>query len=191
MKKIIKIFSNIVMVVIIICAVLIAFTLLPIKNNFKILSVTGGSMEPALHVGELIVVKPASEYRSGDIISFKRADTDNQGSTNTHRITEKIDTGNGYVYQTKGDANDTVDQATIGNKEIIGKLIFGIGFVGYIIGYVKTLPGLILIIIIPATIIIYEEINKIRLESTRLLANKREKLKQKKIKKVGQYEKNS
>lgn len=46
---------------------------------------------------------------------------------------------------------------------------------GYVFGYVKTPIGLIFIIVIPATIIIYEELRKIRHETKQIIKRRKEK----------------
>ena len=47
---------------------------------------------------------------------------------------------------------------------MIGKVISKIPYIGYPISFTRTLPGVIILIVIPATIIIYEEVGNIRKE---------------------------
>ena len=49
-------------------------------------------------------------------------------------------------------------------KEIIGKEIVAVPYLGFPVGYAKTTPGLILLVIIPAVIIIYDEMQNIKKE---------------------------
>ena len=49
--------------------------------------------------------------------------------------------------------------------DIIGKKIAAVPYLGFPISYAKTTPGLILLVIIPAVIIIYDEMQKIKKEN--------------------------
>ncbi len=68
--------------------------------------VTGGSMEPAIHKGSLVIVQPVdpAEVKVGDIITFQQYD-----QTTTHRIIAVIRDEQGLVFKTKGDANAVAD----------------------------------------------------------------------------------
>ena len=64
-------------------------------------------------------------------------------------------------YITKGDANNAPDQEEITKREIIGKVLFSVPYLGYAVDFAKKPLGFSLIIIIPASIIIFDEIKKI------------------------------
>ena len=175
MKNIHKIWFtliNIVLAVIIIVGIFLLVSFLPIKNNFKILAVTSGSMEPAISVGSVVVVQPSNIYRVGDIISYNSG-IDKKDNT-THRIVE-VKGGNGSrMFVTKGDANENNDAKETPVSKILGKKVFQVPLLGYFLIYIKTLPGLILIIVIPATIIIYDEATKIKNETKAMIKKRRE-----------------
>ena len=85
-------------------------------------------MEPELNIGDIVVVKSASEddLREGDIISYR----DGQAVV-THRITEIKENDKGEKeFQTKGDNNNTKDSKTIKINLIEGKVINSISRVG-------------------------------------------------------------
>jgi len=167
-KKALVIVGNILLIFLIIIGVLIAFSLLPIKNNYKILAVTSGSMEPAIGVGSLAIIKPASDYKVDDIITYKKPNASSDKETTTHRIVEVSESAGSTFYKTKGDANENADTALVNADQVVGKYYFSIALLGYLIKYLKSLPGLILIIIIPATIIIYEEARNIGREMRKI-----------------------
>lgn len=172
-KTVLAIIGNTILVFLIIIGALIAFSMLPIKNNYQVLTVMSGSMEPTIPVGSVIVVKPQPQYEAGDIITFKTPGSTKKNDFTTHRILE-IKTSNGITtFVTKGDANDDSDREFIDRQDIVGKERFAVSLVGYLIGYIKTLPGLVLIIIIPAVIIVYEEIRKIHREAKDILARRK------------------
>jgi len=170
-KKVLKIIENIVFAILLLVALLVLISLLPIKNNYKLYSVMSGSMEPTIGVGSMIISQPVSNYHVDNIITYQNLESTNQ--TTTHRIVEITEEDGATRYYTKGDANDGIDGNYITDDKIIGKYLFNIPYLGYLIGYIKTLPGLVLIIIIPATIIIYEEVKKIKKEGKKILKNKK------------------
>lgn len=172
-KKSLVIVGNVLLTILIVIGILIAFSLLPIKNNYKILAVTSGSMEPAIGVGSLAIIKPASDYKVGDIITYKKPNASSDKETTTHRIVEVSESAGSTFYKTKGDANDNADSALVSRDQVVGKYYFSIALLGYLIKYLKSLPGLILIIIIPATIIIYEEARKIGKEMKEIRTKKK------------------
>jgi len=118
--------------------------------------VSSGSMEPAVPVGSTVVVKPVdyTTLREGDIICFKHS---KERPTVTHRIIEI--TYNGFV--TKGDANEEPDPFVLERKDIIGKVVLTIPYLGYLSHFVKTPLGFTLLIILPATIVIAREARNI------------------------------
>ena len=168
--KIFKFSINLILISIFSFGVLVAISLLPITGNLKILTVMSGSMEPKIHVGSLVFVKPVSQYNIGDVVTRK---TDDPGVTITHRIISKEEVAGKSVFQTKGDANNAEDSEKTAQERIVGKVFFNIPYLGFPIGYAKTTKGLILIIIIPAVIIVYEEIGKIKNELVAMRVRKK------------------
>ena len=116
-------------------------------------------MEPAIKMGGIVMVKPTDEYKIGDVISFGKV-TRTKAPT-THRIYDiKVIEGESY-YVTKGDANNAPDQREISEREVIGKVLFSISYLGYAVDFAKKPLGFALIIIVPAAIIIFDEAKKI------------------------------
>jgi len=150
----------------IIYIIVIVFAISALMSKFsiagiKLFTVQSGSMEPAIKVGSLVVVKSQNEYQVNDIITFK--DREDSQKTTTHRIVEKEDTGI-IRCTTQGDANDAADSNAVLPPQIVGKVIFKIPYFGYPVAFARTWPGVIILIIIPATIIIYDEVGNIRKE---------------------------
>lgn len=114
-----------------------------------------GSMEPAIPVGSIVVIKPVDPeaLKIGDIICFKLSEP----TSITHRIFNVTDEG----FTTKGDANEDPDQWIVKKENVIGKVILTIPFIGYIGYFVRTPIGFILLIILPASLIIILEIRNI------------------------------
>lgn len=157
--KFLKVIYYFFLIFIVVTAFFLIFSIFPIPGNYKFFIVQSGSMEPAIKIGSVVIVKPAISYRIGDIITFNPC---NQTKTpTTHRIYDiKVRAGK-TIYITKGEANKTPDPRKISNREIIGRVLFSVPFVGYFVNFIKKPMGFILIIVIPATIVIYNEIRKI------------------------------
>jgi len=138
--------------------------LLPVPGNYEPLVVMSGSMEPAIHIGSIAVIKPSSEYSAGDIITFPHPKDPN--NLITHRIQEIAeDKEEGLMYvTTKGDANQTADSWKIALDDVKGKLLFSIPYLGYLVHFSKTPQGFALLIILPAILIILDELRIIKKE---------------------------
>ena len=140
-------------------AVLLVVSVLPISGNFKVLTALSGSMEPEIKTGSIVVVKPVSEYKIGDIITFNSASKG--GVPTTHRIIEmKVNEG-APIYITKGDANNAPDTREITEKDIVGKVLLNVPYMGYAVDFARKPLGFMLIIGIPAVAIIGDEVRKI------------------------------
>ncbi|HVS79683.1 MAG TPA: signal peptidase I [Candidatus Paceibacterota bacterium] len=165
-----KFIYNIVFGIIIVIALFMLSTILPLPGHYEIKIVKSGSMEPAIHTGSIVVIKPAANYAVGDVITFGK-DTKNDVPT-THRIVaERAEEGQ-MIYQTKGDANDTPDGETP-QTAVIGKVEFSVPFAGYIIAAARQPVGFFFLIIVPAAIVAIEEIGSIWREIKKMRAKKR------------------
>ncbi|MFA6526503.1 MAG: signal peptidase I [Candidatus Buchananbacteria bacterium] len=162
MKKTLKIFEYVAYAVIAIVAIVLIWSVLPIKDGPKLLVVLSGSMEPAIHTGSIVIVKPEQTYRIGDVITFgKLSKTE---TPTTHRIYDiRLQEGK-PIYVTKGDANNVFDHKEVSAGEIIGKEFLTIPFLGYLIDLARKPIGFMLIIIVPALAIIFDETRKIYAE---------------------------
>lgn len=157
--------------------VVILLILLAISVNFsffgwRALMVQSGSMTPAIKTGSLIIDQKLASYSVNDVITYT---TDEGKSRTTHRIVDIKDEGQGEYYQVKGDANNAPDSALVAKKNVIGKVMLSIPYLGYAASFSKSLAGLILIIIIPSILIIYYEVRKIHHETKKIITKRREK----------------
>jgi signal peptidase I len=116
--KVLKTLGQVVLFVILIFFILLNILSMNNKSlfGFRIYRVISGSMQPALQIGDVIIIKKANNYAEKDIITY-----DNGLTTITHRI-KSI---NGDEIVTEGDANDAPDQP-ITKDRILGKYFFRI-----------------------------------------------------------------
>jgi len=96
--------------------------------------VTGGSMEPTIHKGSLVIDEPVSadKLRLGDIITF-----DHYDQTTTHRIVGIEGTANGPMFSTKGDANQVTDPEPLAFPGRVGLVKLAMPGVGYAVAWMQ------------------------------------------------------
>lgn len=154
-------------------AVLTISSVLGFPEKLQVFVVQSGSMEPAIRTGSIAIVEPVEEYSESDIITFTSAS--NPDNTITHRITGKEETDGEEVFTTQGDANESADTNPVNKESVIGKVIFSVPYIGYPVAFAKTEIGFILLIVIPATLIIYNEIIVIKKEAKHILEKRKAK----------------
>jgi len=115
--------------------------------------VQSGSMEPSIMTGDIILIRPESQYEFNDVITFR----DQKKRVVTHRISEVQEQSGKTVFLTKGDANRSIDIEFVPLENVVGKVQMTIPRIGYLVSFAKTMPGIILFVIVPATIVIYDE----------------------------------
>ena len=159
MKKVFKFIHYLLIVFIVVTAGLLVLSTFPITGNIKFLIVQSGSMEPAMKTGSLAIIKPFDSYKVGDIICFNQ--TNKTKPPISHRIYEIREVNGEKIYITKGDANEEPDANEIRKQDIMGKNLFSIPYAGYGVDFAKKPIGFALIIIVPAGIIIIDQVKNI------------------------------
>ena len=148
-------------------ALLLVTSFFPFDNWYQVKVVLSGSMEPVIHTGSVVVIKPAPAYGVGDVITFGR-DTRNQIPV-THRIVGEVNPSlNDTNFITKGDANGDADSGSVSPDEIIGKVFFTVPYVGYLLEFTKTKIGFITLVVVPGILIALGELLKIVSEFWRI-----------------------
>lgn len=138
-KRILNLTSTILVVIVVLLAILIVGTRLVGIKPYTVLS---GSMEPNYHVGSLIYVVEVDPLtlKVKDPVTFMM----DQNTVATHRIIEVIpdETDPNVVrFRTQGDNNETPDGELVHSKNVIGKPIFTIPYLGYLTNYIQNPPG--------------------------------------------------
>lgn len=151
-KKFWNIFSTVLVALVVALAIALVGVRLVGLKPFAVLS---GSMEPTYHVGSLIYVKSVDykQLQPGDSITFMIS----QDTVVTHRITEVLvdeEDPDTIRYFTKGDANDTPDGSSVHYKNVIGKPVFSIPYLGYVSNYIQKPPGMYAAIAVGALLIL-------------------------------------
>ncbi len=110
---------------------------LPMPFGYGAAVVLSGSMEPALSVNDLLIVREAEDYTVGDIVVYQ----------DVHRlIVHRIVEDNGETVITRGDANHTED-SPIYRSSIKGVVIRHIPLLGAVVNALKTPIGILLVLL--------------------------------------------
>ena len=131
------------------------------REGLRVVTITSGSMKPALPIASIFVTVPGTGYKVGDIVTYREVSQKTGvefDRTITHRIIDSVKVEGETLFITKGDANDQPDPAQVKKEQILGKVIFIMPFVGYITVLVKTIPGFLIMVALPAYILIRNEI---------------------------------
>ena len=104
--------------------------------------VLSGSMEPTYPVGSLIYVQKVDPHtlQVGDPITYMVSDN----TVVTHRIIQVLEdeTDPGTVrFFTQGDANDIPDAVSVHYRNVLGKPVFSLPYLGYVSNYIQNPPG--------------------------------------------------
>lgn len=172
LRRVLHKIKNIVLVIFfVILAFVIATTVISRVNGsvpkvfgYSILRVSSGSMQPALKVGEVIIVADCrvEDIRSGDIITYKALSGTMAGELVTHRVVQAPYERNGEMYlRTKGDSNDT-DDGDIKSSQVYGKLVTTVPILNMLYDFFVTPWGLITVIVLIIAAFFNEIVNFVR-----------------------------
>ncbi len=94
-------------------------------GRYTIMAIGSESMKGTIDKGDVIFIdKKDDNYDIGDIVVF-----DYKGTIIVHRIVNKV-SGQNVYYETKGDANNGLDDWKLSEKDIKGKCLFTIKYIG-------------------------------------------------------------
>jgi signal peptidase I len=112
------------------------FFVLPTSlGGFSIYTVVSGpSMQPTYHTGDLVLARPARQYRVGQVVTYAIPDKKYKGYRVVHRVVER--TADGH-YVTQGDNQAHADPWTIGHDDIEGGRVLSIPKAGYLLAYMR------------------------------------------------------
>jgi signal peptidase I len=105
----------------------------PTVTGAQRFTITGGSMEPSIPLGSLVVVKPTpiEDFAMGDVVTFQLQSGEPEVAT--HRVVGIGFTAAGdRVLTTKGDANAVEDSAEVRAEQIRGRVWYVIPGLGWI-----------------------------------------------------------
>jgi len=171
LHRILNISSNVLFILILLAALIVSVVAIQSKatgttpsiGDYQLLKVVSGSMEPTIHTGSVVVIKKIDpkQLKIGDVVTFKSVEYNAQ--LVTHRISKIENTAmNGLIFTTRGDANDSEDLTPLPASQVTGIAVFSIPLIGYIMNFIQTREGLLLLIIFPCLLLAVYEAKIIR-----------------------------
>ncbi len=136
-------------------AVLVGFSILthlaPVSGR-ELFIIIGGSMEPAIPIGSLVIATKvdAMAVAVGDVVTI-RADN---GIFVTHRVIRVLDAPEGRSFKMQGDANMSADAGLVPAHAIVGAANQYVPYAGYARHFLSTIPGLVAVLSVLGTLLL-------------------------------------
>jgi signal peptidase len=146
-KKIFKVFRAVFMAIMIAILLINGYLLaaklifkndLPKLFGFAQIIVISGSMEPAVDVGDMLIIREQSSYKVNDIVTYH-----SNNNLITHRV---VDVSDATIY-TKGDANNVTDEP-VSLAAVEGNVVLLIPGVGNLLLFLKSPLGILLMLVV-------------------------------------------
>jgi signal peptidase I len=115
-------------------------------------------MEPALPRGSLAVVQPAEPSRIVPGVTIVFADRFDPTRLIAHRVVRALP-GDPPRWETKGDANRTVDAAPVPIGEVRGIVGWAVPGLGFVVTTLRGAPAVILLVGLPLALLAVTEIS--------------------------------
>lgn len=166
-RTFLHVFKILAICLVVFIGMLTLITYMPLKTPLKMFVVLSGSMEPVVPVGSAVLVeRQTSPVQRGEVITFIHPNK--PVDFVTHRVVGIKQEGNTISYQTRGDANNTVDQWLVKREAVWGKVALVVPLLGYLISFAKTKLGVVVVIVLPLLFIAASEMRVIIKEIRRL-----------------------
>jgi signal peptidase len=145
----------------------VALVAIPRLTPYDVLVVRGGSMEPEISVGSVLVIDTsARKPRAGDIVTFREP----SGQVVTHRV---VRTGKkGLV--TRGDANAANDLGRRSESEVLGTARVWVPGLGYLVRFLQLPFVFIALLASTGGVLVIGELRTIAREVRRMRAGSSE-----------------
>jgi signal peptidase len=128
---------------------------LVLNTQYPALAVVSDSMQPTLNVGDVIIVQGVSaaqinaNYLNGDIVVFKSPTPTDPDFRIVHRAVKSVNNSDGtWTITTHGDNNPVGAEETFNSRDLIGKVIAKVPYVGNFSLYINKLGNFYIFILI-------------------------------------------
>lgn len=143
------------------------FLIIVLRTPYPLQTPISNSMYPTLKVGDLLIVQGGlngvdvhADPKNGDIIVFRHPYS--PGEFVVHRAIEKYVKDNVWYFRTKGDHNLYPDSWVISERDLIGKVVFIIPYLGYIKIYLGNEIGISIIVVLLIVFVIFENLDLLK-----------------------------
>jgi signal peptidase len=132
-------------IILVVVAIVVVARVIPVVTGGATFVVGGGSMEPAISTGSLVIATPvpAAQLAPGDVVSVRVGE---KQAVFTHRVVRVVDREGDTWLETKGDANDEPDPSIIPATSVIGRVAVTVPYAGYAVWLTSTAPGLMFVL---------------------------------------------
>lgn len=134
--------------------VMVAVVALHIAPHFgwEVACIRSGSMSPVLQRGDMVILCPVDsrDIAVNDIIAFNPVTVGEENIC--HRVVAIKQNGS-LEFQTKGDAEPIQDPFQVPPDKVIGRVVYAAPNLGYLIIFLRTIPGFLLSILMPGLFI--------------------------------------
>lgn len=123
----------------------------PSLLGHRLYIVESGSMEPTIMMSSAIIIKeiPVDEIKNGDVITYA---SDDSSPRVTHRVVRIV--GERKAFITKGDQNNAEDMSPVRPEMVIGRVLFSVPILGYILKFLSSIPGIVFMVSMAAIAIV-------------------------------------
>ncbi len=128
----------------IICLGIIWAFMLPVRFGglMTYTVVSGTSMEPKFHTGDLVMSRRVKHYQVGDIVTYAVPEAKYRKYNVVHRIVKTMPDGR---HQIRGDNRKTADPWLVGDSDILGKEVVLIARAGFVLVFLHSPVGLAIV----------------------------------------------
>jgi signal peptidase len=139
-------------VILVVLATIAVARIIPSVTGGSTFVVGGGSMEPTIPFGSVVIVTPVdtADLHVGDVVSMR---VGKQEAVFTHRIVRLVPRDDGLWIETKGDNNAKPDPSIIPASTVVGRLQVSIPYAGYAVRLLSTGPGVLFLLAIGVMIL--------------------------------------
>ena len=144
----VRVFFDLLLIgLIVLVAGTVLLTRLAPAAGFEALVIRGGSMEPAIPLGSLVLVESEPDViRAGDVIAYHAGQV-----VVTHRVVGVNEDGG---FQTRGDANPAVDPQPVAADALVGRVDAALPLLGYLAWMLGTMLGLTALVCTAGTLLV-------------------------------------
>jgi len=109
----------------------------------KMYIVRGGSMQPAIPIGSVVVIEDVdpTAVGVGDVITFRAP----SGTVVTHRVVGVNDVAE-RSFETRGDANPAIDPVIVVGAAVIGRVALTVPTAGTVLIALASVPGALVVL---------------------------------------------
>ena len=134
-------------------ATMLAAAVFPVAVGMHTCVVRSGSMAPAIDTGDLVISRSISpsEVSVGEIVTFK--DPEGGGRLITHRVRAMHQRNGRFYFLTRGDANSGFEHWNLAQSATLGRVVYRIPKLGYLVAPVASGPGHLLFVVLPALLL--------------------------------------